>query len=185
MFRGLFLDRDGVIIEHRSDYVRSWSDVCFYPQALRALALLKNTPIKIVVVSNQAGIGRGLINPEAAHEINRRLVEEIRDTGGRVDGVYICPHRPDENCVCRKPKPGLILRAAEDNSIDLSRSILIGDNLTDLLAGQAAGIGKLALVRTGIGEEQTKHPLPDGMPAFDVFADLSQALQVMIHEQSI
>lgn len=172
----IFLDRDGVLIENRSSYVRTWADVEIYPQALKALAQLSSSPYKIVIITNQAGIGKGLIRPETAQDINSRLVSEVASAGGRVDAVYVCPHRPEEACSCRKPAPGLLLAAAQDLHIDLSQSIMIGDSLNDLRAGKAAGVKKVSLVRTGLGAAQSKLPEAAGLQPFSIYDDLSQAL---------
>ena len=101
MFPTIFLDRDGVIIENRSDYVRSWNDVAIYGQALSALARFKNSPFRIIVVTNQSAVGRGIISYDTAVEINDRLLEVITQTGGRIDEFYMCPHAPQDNCECR------------------------------------------------------------------------------------
>jgi D-glycero-D-manno-heptose 1,7-bisphosphate phosphatase len=154
MYPAIFLDRDGVIIENRANYVRGWEDVAIYGQALTGLAQIKSSAHKIVIVTNQSAVGRGIIPVETVWEINNQLVKIIEQTGGRVDGVYVCPHAPQDKCTCRKPEPGLLLQAAEELSLDLSRSILIGDALSDILAGQAAGVRQAALVRTGLGAEQ-------------------------------
>lgn len=155
MIPTIFLDRDGVIIENRPNYIRSWDDVFIYPQVLDALARVNWSDYKIVIVTNQSVVGRGFISLEEAEIINRRLVNVIEEAGGRVDGVFMCPHHPDEGCACRKPKHGLFLRAAESLSLDLSASIMIGDALSDLEAGKAAGVSKLVLVRTGRGAAQS------------------------------
>lgn len=154
MFPAVFLDRDGVIIENRSAYVRSWSDVAIFGQALTALAGIKDSSYRIIVVTNQSAVGRGIITYDAAVEINERLLEVINQTGGRIDDFYICPHAPQDNCDCRKPKPGLILQAAKDYNLDLSQSILIGDALSDIMAAQAASVSHIAMVRTGLGVKQ-------------------------------
>lgn len=177
MFPAIFLDRDGVIIENRPQYVRHWGDVQIFPEALAALARLKDSPYKIVIVTNQAGIGRGLIPICVAEEINRRLREEAEKAGGRIDAVYVCPHRPDEGCSCRKPLPGLILQAAQELNIDLSRSVMIGDALTDLEAGFAAKVGQVALVQTGLGQETLHSPKILDLAHFSIYADLAQALE--------
>ncbi len=179
-YPALFLDRDGVIIENRADYVRSWEDVHIYPQALAALGHIHAAPYQVIIVTNQSAVGRGLITLEMAREINQRLIEMIQAAGGRVDHVYMCPHAPEENCECRKPKPGLLLRAAQDLNLDLSRSILVGDAFTDLLAGQAAGLGKTALVRTGRGASQANLPRPAGLKPFPIYENLSAALSCLI-----
>lgn len=184
MHRGLFLDRDGVIIENREEYVRSWEDVEIYPQALEALASLSSTPLKVVIVTNQAAIGKGLLTIHKAEEINHRLIEIIHAAGGVVDGLYLCPHTAEDHCTCRKPQPGLILQAARELGIDLSRSALIGDALTDLQAGQAAGIPQLALVRTGRGAAQEPLVRSNGFPNVSVFDHLKAAVHFLLRTLS-
>jgi D-glycero-D-manno-heptose 1,7-bisphosphate phosphatase len=150
----IFLDRDGVIIENRARYVRSWADVQIFPQALAALAGLSQWPHKIVIVTNQSAVGRGLISLGTAQAINERLVQEIGRSGGRIDAVFMCPHAPADGCDCRKPRPGLLLQAQETLRLDLPRSVMIGDALSDLTAARAAAVGHVALVRTGRGASQ-------------------------------
>ena len=176
----LFLDRDGVIIENRSNYVRTWSDVYIYTQAIEALVKLKPTGYKTVIITNQSAVGRGFISPKVAQEINLRLVEEIHSAGGRIDGVFMCPHAPHDECACRKPQPGLILEAADSLSLDLSRSILVGDALSDIMAGQSAGVGKNVLVRTGRGNEQSDITLANKIPPFLIYDTLADALSELI-----
>ena len=176
MFPAIFLDRDGVLIENRPDYVRDWSQVNILPEAIRALSnsTLKN--YKVIIVTNQSAVGRGLMSLETANEINEQLVNLIHQQGGKLDAVYICPHRPEENCLCRKPKPGLLLRAANDLSLDLSRSWMIGDAWSDLQAGQMAGVRQSILVRTGRGKEQLLLPRPETILSHLIFDDLMLAL---------
>ncbi|MGH2537028.1 MAG: D-glycero-beta-D-manno-heptose 1,7-bisphosphate 7-phosphatase [Candidatus Promineifilaceae bacterium] len=172
----VFLDRDGVIIENRPAYVRRWADVAIYPGALAALARLSATAYKIVVVTNQSAVGRGLVRLAAAEAINRRLTEQVRRAGGRLDGVYMCPHAPAAGCDCRKPRPGLLRQAAADLDLEMGRSLLVGDALTDLAAGRAAGVGRLALVRTGRGADQLAQAAA-GLADFEVYDTLAAALQ--------
>lgn len=176
MFPGLFLDRDGVIIENQDSYVRSWTDVIFYPQALLALKEFSQHSCKIVIVTNQSVVGRGHLSLDQANEINRRLVEVIRESGGRVDGIYLCPHAPEANCNCRKPSPGLLLQAARELSIDLGRSAMIGDALSDIQAGKATGIPHNILVRTGRGAAQSLAPEAASLQPFRTFETLADAL---------
>jgi len=180
MFPAIFLDRDGVIIENRPSYVRSWREVFIYPHSIDALVKIVSSPFKIVIVTNQSAVGRGIIPLEVAWDINQRLVKVIETAGGRVDGVYMCPHAPDEDCDCRKPKPGLLFQAAKALSIDLKRSIMIGDAISDILAGQAAGIRQTALVLTGQGADQLQLPPPIGMEPYYVFDTLAEALADLI-----
>lgn len=165
----IFLDRDGVIIENRDGYVRSWGDVAFIPSALTALAELAASDYAIVIVSNQAGVAKGLVSAETVQVINERIRAEIVHAGGRVDAIYFCPHADLDGCDCRKPKPGLLLRAARELGLDLSRSWMIGDALTDLQAGETAGAHSL-LVLTGRGEEQK------ALHRLEGFVDLAEAL---------
>ena len=102
----VFLDRDGVIIQNCKNYVRDWKDVEFLPNALKALKQLSQTQYKIIIVTNQSAIGRGIITMVQAEAINQRIIEEITLAGGRVDGLFICPHAPEDHCFCRKPQPG-------------------------------------------------------------------------------
>jgi len=173
------LDRDGVLNENRPDYVCSLDQLKVYEQAVSALASIHSTPYRIIVITNQSGIGRGLFTLETAEAINRKLMDAVEAGGGRLDEVYTCPHGPDSGCRCRKPLPGMILEAAEKHSIDLEKSILIGDAVSDLEAGMAAGIPNLALVRTGRGREQEKLIADLGLQP-RVFDDLAAALESLI-----
>ena len=177
MFRAIFLDRDGVLIENRSEYVREWSHVKILPGALEALSNLHD--YKIVIVTNQSAIGHGLISLEIAHEINNQLIEVIKANKGRIDGVFMCPHTPNDQCSCRKPKPGLLLQAAKELSLDLHQSWMIGDAWSDVLAGKAAGVRRAALVKTGRGSEQLLQPQPEGLANYSIFNDLSDALHAI------
>lgn len=176
----IFLDRDGVLIENRDDYVRCWEDVVFIPGVLEVLHAKREAPYRFVLVTNQSAIGRGLLSLPDAHEINRRVLSTVTEHGGRIDGLYMCPHAPEAGCNCRKPQPGLLLQAANELSIDLSRSIMIGDALSDLEAGRKAGVRELALLRTGRGNSQEKRSDAVTLAPFAVFDDLAQALEHFI-----
>ena len=151
--RAIFLDRDGVICENRSDYVKSWREFEFLPGVKDSIAALSRLGLPIVVVTNQAAIGRGLVSAEAVEAIHERMVAEIAAYGGRIDRVIYCPHRPEDECACRKPKPGMLLQIAAEMKIDLSQSYLVGDAASDLQAGQEVGC-RTFLVLTGRGAEQ-------------------------------
>ena len=176
MHKAIFLDRDGVIIENRQNYVLSWSDVEFFPKALEALSKIQ-PEIKIIIVTNQSAVGRGLISLQDALDINRRIEQEILKNGGRVDGFVMCPHSPEQACFCRKPQPGLILQAARDMNIDLAQSVLIGDALTDILAGKNAGIHRTILLRTGRGSHQATLPELNLLQDVMIYNTLSEAVQ--------
>ena len=175
-FPAVFLDRDGVIIENRANYVRSWDDVIFLPGIFPALRRLFASAYRIVIVTNQSAVGRGLLTLELANEINTKIVNAIEQQGGRIDSVQMCPHAPRDECSCRKPEPGMVLQASAELSLDLSASFLIGDTRTDLLAGKAAGVGQLILVRTGLGTDQEMLLEASGLSSFHVFDDLAEAI---------
>ncbi|HZJ24860.1 MAG TPA: HAD family hydrolase [Anaerolineales bacterium] len=179
MHPAIFLDRDGVLIENRSDYVRDWSQVKIIPEAIHALSLTQARNHKIVIVTNQSAIGRGLVRPEKANEINRQLVNLIQHHGGQVDGVYVCPHKPDDDCFCRKPKPGLLLQAANELSLDLQRSCMIGDAWSDVQAGQRAGVLHKIILKTGRGTEQLLGPRPEEIAGPLIFDNLPLAFDAI------
>lgn len=147
----ILLDRDGVVnVQHTGKYVHSWSDFAFMPRALEAFVVAATYDLPIFVVTNQGGIGRGFFTAEALEDVHNRMISAITDIGGRIDGVVHCPHAPSAGCPCRKPQPGMILALQHRFGIDLATSIFIGDNLTDLQAGDAAGT-RTILVGTGEG----------------------------------
>lgn len=148
--QAIFLDRDGVICVNRLGYVKSWDEFEFLPGSLDALRQLAELGLVVVVVSNQSAIGRGLMNAAQVEDINNRMNIEVVRAGGRIDGIYICPHHPEDQCDCRKPKPGMVLQAADDLSLSLKNSYLVGDAQSDVQAAKAAGV-KPILVLTGRG----------------------------------
>ena len=152
--RAIFLDRDGVICENRSDHVKNWSEFEFLPGIKKSLATLSWLGLPIIIVTNQAVIGRGMVTVETLEDIHRRMVAEIVAHGGRIDRLIYCPHRPEDECHCRKPKPGMLLQAAAEMGIDLTQSYLIGDAASDIQAGQQVGC-RTFLVLTGRGVEQS------------------------------
>jgi D-glycero-D-manno-heptose 1,7-bisphosphate phosphatase len=175
MFRAVFLDRDGVLIENRSDYVRDWSHVTILPGVMDALSGFHKVDFKIVIVTNQSAVGRGLMSLGTAQEINERLIHTIKGSGGWVDAFYMCPHTPQDNCICRKPLPGMLRQAAEEWSLDLRSSWMVGDAWSDLLAGQAAGLEGTILVKTGRGSSQLLEIQPADIQPYLVADDLISA----------
>jgi D-glycero-D-manno-heptose 1,7-bisphosphate phosphatase len=146
----IFLDRDGTLMKE-VHYCRRPEDVEVYPGASQALESLRAAGYKIVVVSNQSGLGRGLITPAEYEAVN---AEFLRQLGPElVDGVYFCPDSPEVASQRRKPAPGMLLEAARDLALDLPASWMIGDKASDIAAGLAAGTGTV-LVHTGYGLQQ-------------------------------
>ena len=149
---GVFLDRDGTMVVERG-YLSDPAGLEFVPGALAAMHDLKAAGLPLIVISNQAGVGRGLFPLSRVHEVMARLRIETRAAGIELDGIYFCPHRPEEGCACRKPGTLLLERAAEDHGLTLRGSFMVGDKLLDVEAGQRAG-GRGVLVRSGYGREE-------------------------------
>jgi D-glycero-D-manno-heptose 1,7-bisphosphate phosphatase len=171
----VFLDRDGVLNENRADYVRTPEQVVFLPGVFDAMQRLAASPFAVVVVTNQSAVGRGLLTLETLATINQGIVREVQQAGGRIDAVYVCPHAPEDGCLCRKPLPGMVLQAARDLDIDLSRSYLVGDAVSDMQAAVAAG-SQPVLVRTGRGVKQAMGLAVHGLHHVPVAADLLEAV---------
>lgn len=165
-----------MLIENRPAYVRSWGDVAVLPGVPQALHALRSRGFALLVVSNQSVVGRGLMSLEAMQALNRQIEAELLRLGGGVDASYLCPHAPEEGCACRKPQPGLLLQAAQDWQVDLRRSFLVGDALTDLQAARSAGAQPL-LVRSGRGAAQERLLTVQDWPGLPIWDDLSDAAQ--------
>jgi D-glycero-D-manno-heptose 1,7-bisphosphate phosphatase len=176
---GVFIDRDGVINVNRSDYVKRWDEFTFEEDALSSLKALAGSHFSIVIVSNQSAIGRGLMDVETVEEIHERMLNEIARNGGRVDAVYYCPHTPSDRCDCRKPKPGLLLKAARELDIDLARSFFIGDAISDVEAALAAGCTPL-FVQTGLGGEQLARLKENGHAQVQIFQGLREVTNYIL-----
>lgn len=156
-WRDIFLDRDGVINENRADHVKAWHEFRFLPGALEALRLLTERRYRIFIVTNQAAVNRGLLPSATLDEIHQHMAATAEAHGAHIAGIRHCPHRDDECCSCRKPRPGMLLGLAAERQIDLAQAYFIGDALTDVAAGNAAGC-RTVLVLTGRGSEQVSHP---------------------------
>ncbi|MFN8397958.1 MAG: HAD family hydrolase [Bacteroidia bacterium] len=148
----LFLDRDGVLNRRiRDDYVRTWAEWEWLPEVLEALAELSKRFGQLVVVTNQRGIARGFYTEADLAGIHAKMKADVEAAGGRIDAVYFCPHDKEEGCDCRKPEPGMILKAAKElPGVDLKRSLLVGDSLSDMQAAKAAGIPAVFVGEMGV-----------------------------------
>ena len=175
----VFIDRDGVICENRHDYVKSWSEFVFLPNALEALAKLTKDGYKIIIVTNQSAVGRGLMDLETLHDIHARMATIIEQHGGRVTRIFYCPHHPDEQCQCRKPQPGMFLAAARELGVELNQAYMIGDACTDIQAGQTVGCRSF-LVLTGRGLSQLSLTMHRAKTNFHVVPGLDVAVEHII-----
>ncbi len=181
--RAVFLDRDGTINQEK-DYLFRPEEFEFIPGVPQAIRLLNERGFQVVVVTNQSGIGRGYYDEAAMHLLHRHIDAELASMGAAIDAYYFCPHHPELatgkyrcECSCRKPLDGMLRQAAEDLSIDLAGSYIVGDKLIDVEAGLAAGCRPL-LVLTGYGAKYAPL-LPAGIP---VHPDLSAAVRAIIEE---
>src|SRR6185437_1514810 len=175
----IFLDRDGVINENRSDYIKNWSEFCFLPGSKEAIANLTNAGYRIVVCTNQAGVAKGIIPIDTVEDIHHRMVAEVAEAGGIIERVYYCPHGKDENCFCRKPRPGMLLRARDELGIDMNEAIFIGDSISDIHAALAAGVHPI-LVVTGLGREHLAECFHEVEGSFDIATNLKHTAEMIL-----
>ncbi len=177
--QAIFLDRDGVINENRPDHVKSWEEFSFVPGAVDAIARASRLRVPVFIISNQAIINRGIVSRDVVEGINQRMAREIEERGGRIQEIAYCPHRPEEECECRKPRPGLLLELARSHSVDLREAAVIGDALSDMEAGQAVGC-RTILVLTGRGREQLEVAHRTGRNGFSVMPSLDAAIEALL-----
>jgi len=161
MNKAVFLDRDGTIVEDIG-YLNSPEQIKFIPGSIEAIKMLNEAGYKVIVITNQAGVARGLVTEDMLQTIDKVMHKNILNGGGHLDALYYCPHHPEHGvypyrqvCECRKPHTGLIKRAMRDQNLDLSKSFMIGDKASDVEAGKRAGT-KTVLVLSGRGKESKK-----------------------------
>ncbi|MCX8052449.1 MAG: HAD family hydrolase [Armatimonadetes bacterium] len=159
MRKAVFLDRDGVINEDRDDYVKNLGELRVFPYAPKAIRRLNEAGYEVIVVSNQQGVAKGLISKPDLLAIQDEITRLVELAGGKIHGFYYCTHLAKENCACRKPKPGLILQAAQEQNIELKNSFMVGDTEKDVVAGKSAGC-KTMLVLTGSLTQEQVAKLP-------------------------
>ena len=176
--QAIFLDRDGVINQERSDYVKTWSEFEFLPGALSALCDLATLNLPILVLTNQSVVGRGIVAQATIEMIHKQANAQIVRAGGRVDAFFLCPHHPDDRCLCRKPKPGLLLQAAAAFTLQLSECIFIGDSITDALAAQAVGCQSLLVASGRQGKQLPELVVEHGLTV-PIVTDLVKAVPLI------
>ncbi|MCE5262690.1 MAG: HAD family hydrolase [Deltaproteobacteria bacterium] len=191
----VFLDRDGTINEE-CGYIDRIEALRLIPGAAAAIRQINESGLKVVVVTNQSGVARGLFDEAFVGRANARLSEMLAAEGALIDAFYYCPHHPTEGkgrylqtCTCRKPAPGMLLKAAAELGIDRRRSYLVGDTLKDIEAGTRAGVRGI-LVRTGYGEESAaslaRSPETTGADSFHplhIAANLTEAVAWIIRDR--
>ncbi|HEX4696855.1 MAG TPA: HAD family hydrolase [Candidatus Udaeobacter sp.] len=170
----VFIDRDGTII-HDADYCSDPQQVKLLPRIAEALKRLRSHGFKLIIITNQSGIGRGFFSLEQYRAVEAEILRQLGND--LVDATYFCPHLPDDRCDCRKPESGMILQAAEEHRVDLRRSFLIGDKESDAECGRNAGVRTIR-VRTGLARE-TSNTVADW-----VAEDLPEAVEIILNQQS-
>jgi D-glycero-D-manno-heptose 1,7-bisphosphate phosphatase len=172
------LDRDGVINEDSDDYIKSPEEWIPIPGSLEAIARLNAAGCRIIVVSNQSGIARGLFTMDDLNKIHRKMYQALADVGGHIDAIFFCPHAPKDHCDCRKPKPGLLTEIGQRLMMPLDDVPVIGDSLRDIIAAREVGADPY-LVRTGKG----RHTIEDNAPQLDdvpVYDDLEEVVEHLL-----
>jgi len=162
-FRAVFIDRDGTLNEDIG-YVSAPDELAIYPWAAEAVRMINESGLLTIVITNQSGIARGMYSEATLGSIHSRMIEELASKGARIDAVYYCPHHPDVGdaryrtaCECRKPRTGMLDRAAREHDVDLAQSFVIGDKASDMKLAENVG-ARAALVLTGYGRETLAHP---------------------------
>ena len=182
--KAIFLDRDGVINEYPGDteYVKSWEEFHFLPKVKTALKRLNDNGYKIFIISNQAGVSKGIYPKEALDLITKNMLDELKKENIHISGVFYCIHRPEDNCSCRKPSTGLIRQAQEEArrhgyKIEFLKSYFIGDTIRDMQTGKAAGL-RTILVFSGKEKPENKNNW-QYLPDFTAL-DLSEATDLVL-----
>ena len=176
----IILDRDGVINQDSDDFIKSPEEWLPIEGSLEAIAQLNQAGYRVVVITNQSGIARGLFNVDALSQIHNKMRRMLAQVGGHVEAILYCPHGPDDNCQCRKPKAGLFEDLANRLRIDLTDVYAVGDSLRDLQAASLVGARPI-LVKTGKGKRTLEQGIPDGIP---VYENLASVVSFLLENQS-
>lgn len=177
----IILDRDGVINYESQEYIKSPEEWIAIPGSLEAIAKLNKAGFKVLVATNQSGVARGYYDLETLDAIHEKLVRELAEVGGYIEEIFFCPHHPEENCQCRKPKAGLIQQIQEKYKIDLSQTYFIGDNKTDIELANTVGCLPI-LVLTGKGQQTWNEQVE--LQSVPHFANLETAVDFILEKKA-
>ena len=177
----VFLDRDGVINLDSSDYITSWSEFKFIPRSIEAIKALTFKGFNVIVITNQSVINRNMVSGKGLEHIHASMKNEVKSKGGLIKDIFFCPHIPEDNCDCRKPKPGLIFQAQKAYSIDLKDAVMVGDSAKDIECARNAGCGKAVLVKTGNGAKAEKTLSEKKIYPDYIAQDLYEAVQWIVN----
>jgi histidinol-phosphate phosphatase family protein len=179
-YPAVFLDRDGTLI-YDKNYLRSSCQVKLYSYTAESVNKLKNAGFKVIVVTNQSGIAKGMFTLRDLDKIHKKFLYLLKKARASIDGIYFCPHVDGDNCECRKPKVGMVMQGAKDLNIDLKKSYTVGDSIRDYLLGFNVG-GKGILVLTGHGKKQQKKINHEKIKPLAVCKNLKQAVNLIIRD---
>lgn len=170
----VIVDRDGVINHDSENYIKTPDECTPIAGSLEAIADLTRAGVNVIVLTNQANIGRGVMSWDTLESIHVKLTRALAGLGGRIERFYVCPHRPEDGCGCRKPQPGLLFDAARDYGFELAATPFVGDSIRDLEAARSAN-ARPVLVRTGNGTEtEARGALPSGTRVYDDLATFAK-----------
>ncbi len=182
----LILDRDGVINQDSDNFIKSVDEWLPIPGSIEAIARLSRSGFRIYIATNQSGLGRGLFSLQQLEAMHEKLQQLVHDLGGSIEGIYYCPHRPDDNCPCRKPKPGLLLQIAQHAGTSLQSVPVVGDSLRDLEAAIKVD-AKPILVMTGKGRNTIttlRNSDPEMLRKIAVYESLAEAAEALLSPTS-
>jgi len=185
--RLVILGRDGILNVYREDHVKSPDEWEPIPNALEAVARLNHAGWHTVVATNQSGIGRGMIDMASINSVHQRMMQRLAEAGGRLDAVFFCPHTPEDDCDCRKPRPGLMKQIAQRYGIELRTVPMVADTLRDLQAAHAAGC-EPHLVRTGRAAALTDKQVVEivqQVPMTEVHDSLSEFVDFLLERAHV
>jgi D-glycero-D-manno-heptose 1,7-bisphosphate phosphatase len=175
----IILDRDGVINEDSDDYIKSPEEWIAIPGSAEAIARLNQAGYSVVVATNQSGVGRGYFDLDTLAAIHDKLCETVESAGGHIDGIFFCPHAPEDHCDCRKPKPGLIDQIMETFDTDVAGCVIVGDSARDLECGAQRGCQPV-LVKTGKGQRTLAKGLDASLGNVPVYDDLAAFVDALL-----
>jgi len=180
-YKLIILDRDGVINEDSDEYIKSPEEWHAIPGSLEAIAKLNKAGIKVVIASNQSGIARGFFTEDTLEKIHQKMQAELAKLEGHIDDIFYCPHHPDDNCECRKPKPKMLLDILHKYKIAAQNVLVVGDKLTDIQSAKKIGCD-VALVKTGRGLQTIENHY-DELNDVRVFDDLAAMVSTICNQQ--
>lgn len=179
--RVVFLDRDGVINRDSPDYIKSWQEFTFLPGSLTAIRDLTRAGYRLILITNQSAVNRGMIGLNQLLDMHSRMTAAVRGRGGNITDIFFCPHRPDQGCGCRKPKPGMIRNAQAKYGLDPAETVMVGDSAKDMRCAENAGCGGRVLVLTGNGAAARERLTRENRPPDFVAENLLHAAEWIIN----